>query len=142
VAWYFDSSALVKLVAEEAESTALKEQIERNGWLPVTSEVVRAELVRAAVRKGAAEAAEARKLAASLHLVPVSTQVLELAAGLPPPEIRTLDAVHLASALVLGDGCEGVVTYDVRMQAAARTAGLVVLAPAGRSDVGDDGQKG
>ena len=54
----------------------------------------------------------------------------ESAAGeLQPPLLRTLDAIHLASALLLGLECEGVVTYDIRMREAAELAGLVVVSP-------------
>jgi hypothetical protein len=48
---------------------------------------------------------------------------------LDPPALRTLDAIHLASALMLGTDCEGVITYDTRMQQAARDAGLSIVAP-------------
>lgn len=55
--------------------------------------------------------------------------ILDAAAGLKPPDFRTLDAIHVASALSLGDDPHAFVTYDDRQAAAARKGGLRVEAP-------------
>jgi predicted nucleic acid-binding protein len=68
-------------------------------------------------------------LASTVDLLLLSRTTLERAAELDPPALRTLDAIHLASALMLGTDCEGVITYDTRMQQAARDAGLSIVAP-------------
>jgi predicted nucleic acid-binding protein len=60
----------------------------------------------------------------------VSAALLDRAGALEPPTLRTLDAIHVASALALGDELEAIVTYDVRMAAAAEGLGLPLAAPA------------
>jgi predicted nucleic acid-binding protein len=62
--------------------------------------------------------------------VPLTDEILAVAERLDPPELRTLYAIHLASALSLGEALDAVLTYDVRLQAAAAHAGLSLLAPA------------
>lgn len=62
-------------------------------------------------------------------LLPVAASVFDRAGLLEPPELRSLDAVHLAVALDLGAEVEAIVTYDHRMSEAARSHGLEVLAP-------------
>jgi len=63
-------------------------------------------------------------------LVPIDAEVLTRAADVPPPEIRSLDAIHLATALLLRDDVDGFVTYDRKLAAAARAAEIPVLVPA------------
>lgn len=63
------------------------------------------------------------------HLLLISTSLLRTAGVLQPSALRTLDAIHVASALLVADECECVITYDRRMQEAARLAGLHVEAP-------------
>jgi uncharacterized protein len=65
----------------------------------------------------------------ALTLIRVDEDILDRAARLPPATLRTLDAIHLASALALGEALGSVVTYDVRLGEAAREAGLDVVAP-------------
>jgi uncharacterized protein len=67
---------------------------------------------------------------ADVDLVTISREILEVAGRLLPPNLRAIDAIHLASALALGDELDSIVTYDVRMQAAARGLGIAVEAPA------------
>lgn len=71
----------------------------------------------------------ARQVLARIALIVIDRQVLRAAAELAPSDLRTLDAIHLATALSITPAVDGVVTYDARMQAAARSAGLEVLAP-------------
>ena len=65
----------------------------------------------------------------AMALLPVDDAILEAAAGLEPRELRTLDALHLATALSLGDDLGVMLVYDVRLAAAAQRAGLNVVAP-------------
>ena len=60
----------------------------------------------------------------------VDDAVLDGAAAIDPAELRSLDAVHLATALGIGERLDGVVTYDARLREAADLAGLTVLMPA------------
>ena len=59
----------------------------------------------------------------------MTDEVRAVAASIEPVELRTLDAIHLASALSLGDDLAAVLTYDRRMADAAESRGLVVVAP-------------
>jgi predicted nucleic acid-binding protein len=128
---YLDSSALVKLVQVEDESTALRRYLRRHrDDLRVSSALALVEVVRAVGGGGADARAHARRLIARLHLVSVTDRLLDRAADLAPSlPLRSLDAIHVASARELGPDLRGVVTYDRRMSEAAETAGLVVVAP-------------
>lgn len=127
---YLDSSALVKLVVSEPESTALRlylvDHRER-----VSNALAHVEVCRAVRRKGASEAAlrRAEHVLARIGLVALDEPLLRAAAALSPTGLRSLDAVHLATALSL-DGLDAVVTYDRRFDAAASEAGLAVESPA------------
>lgn len=128
---YLDTSALYKLVIAEAESRALRHFL-RTWPLRATSELARTELMRAVRRAtGATSPAEtrARQLLERVDLLPISTPILELAGTLRPAMLRSLDAIHLASALALGNALAGIVTYDERLAGAAHAAALAVHAP-------------
>jgi predicted nucleic acid-binding protein len=125
---YLDSSAFVKLVIAEAETPALLAALAGVVRL-VASEILEVEALRAIRRAdGALDAAHAQL--AGVRLLPLSEDVRTRAAALEPPSLRSLDAIHLATALSLGGRLEGVYTYDARMSVAARDAGLDVHAPA------------
>src|SRR3954449_6002141 len=127
---YLDSSALVKLVLPEAESEALLESL--SAWpVRVTSELARVEVVRAARRATAQPGTEQRaeEVLAGLHLLKVDNDILSAAARLEPRSLRSLDAIHLASALSLGADLGVIVVYDGNMATAAAGHGLHVLAP-------------
>jgi uncharacterized protein len=128
---YLDTSALVKLIAIEPESPALRTYLSTRtdrGWF--TAALTRTELIRAASRTGDRSAVEhARTILASLDLVALSDRLLDTAATLAPPSLRTLDAIHLAAAMTAGARLDAVITYDDRMAIAARDAGLVLAQP-------------
>ncbi len=129
--FYADTSALVKLVASEQESDALRQWIrESDDLVLVSSDLVRTELMRAVRRTYPAHATRARDLIDSLLLVPISSDICESAARLEPVTLRSLDAIHLATALVLGDDLEAIVVYDDRLVDSARDYGLRTIAPA------------
>jgi predicted nucleic acid-binding protein len=130
MAHYVDTSALVKLVLDEAETPALAAWVGREAELLVTSALSRTELIRAVRRAAPARLAEAISLLGSLGLSRISGAVLDRAGVLDPPALRSLDALHLASALELGDELTSVVTYDERLAAAATARGIAVTRPA------------
>jgi hypothetical protein len=129
---YLDSSALVKIVVREKESEALLAFVAANP-ARVTSAVSVTEVRRAIGRLPGrrAQADRARLVLDGMALLAVDLEILDRAAGLGPPELRTLDAIHIASALSLGGDLRAFVTYDERQLAAARKAGLPVAAPGG-----------
>lgn len=127
---YLDTSALVKLVFEEAESRALARWLDSREAVPkVSSEVATIELLRTCRRRAPATEPDARQLLRGLDLVPLSADVIERGSLAAPAELRSLDAVHLASALSLADGINSFVAYDARLRAAAALAGLPIAAP-------------
>ncbi len=132
--FYADASALVKLVREETESSALRAYLA--GADLVSSELVLTEIPRAARRAAADDPAlpldlllkRAGELVEVLALRPLDRALLIGAGALAEPALRALDAIHVASAVDL-DPIEAFVTYDERQAAAARLAGLRTMAP-------------
>lgn len=127
---YLDSSALVKLVVREEGTDALR------AWLSSRPDVVSSSIAVTEVRRAVGRVSARRSLSDRARLVldgvallAVDVSVLETAAGLKPPELRTLDAIHVASALSLGADLLAFVTYDDRQGVAARRAGLPVVNP-------------
>ena len=125
---YVDASALVKLVIPEEDSAALRDELGRWPRLK-SSALVRTEVVRAAAIVSDAARDVALELVESIDLIAVDEEILDEAARLEPRSLRSLDAIHLASALSLGRGLGVVVTYDRRLEDGARRSGLRVLAP-------------
>jgi predicted nucleic acid-binding protein len=127
---YLDTSALVKLVVEERESADLAAWLdERPDEVLCTSVIGRVELLRAARRRGPETTPAASQLLAEIALVPVDHLVLDLATALEPAALRTLDALHLASASSLGDAVTAVVAYDERLLRAADLIGISTASP-------------
>jgi uncharacterized protein len=126
---YLDSSALVKLVIDEPESMALTRLLERRADR-VSCVLARTEVVRAVLDLGAQRIEHARDTVTRLMLVALSDAILDTAAHIRPLNVRSLDAIHLAAELTLGDDLEAIVTYDGRMTEGARALGLRVEAPA------------
>ena len=125
-----DSSALMKLVRQEDESAALSEWLAGHTDEPVvSSELGRVEVLRAARRVGDVVVAEARAVVDELDLVPLDRAVQDVACDIGDPLLRSLDALHLASALLLRAELTTFISYDQRLVDAARAAGLVVATP-------------
>jgi predicted nucleic acid-binding protein len=127
---YVDSSALVKLVLSEPESDALLRFLVAREHV-VSSAVAAVEVVRAARRASSAVevAARARDVVRAVHLLALDRKVLERAAELDPTSLRSLEVIHLASALSIQDDVEAMVVYDERLAAAAEQTGLAVTSP-------------
>lgn len=126
---YLDSSAIVKLAVAEPESTALRRHLRRRRPL-VSSALARAEVLRALLPAGTAAVAAGRSVLADIELARINDRVLAAAATLEPAELRTLDAIHLATAQRFGLELGQLVTYDDRMLAAAARLGIRTAAPA------------
>ena len=128
MATYLDSSAIVKLAIREPESTALRRYLRRRQPL-VSSALARTEVLRALLPAGDEAVARGRSVLQRLDLVRVNDRVLNAAAVLRPPELRSLDAIHLATAQELGDELNALITYDDRMATAARHLGYRIVQP-------------
>ncbi len=127
-ATYLDSSAIVKLAVAEVESAALRRYLRRRRPL-VSSALAGTEVGRALSPFGALAVRRGGEVLARLDLLRVSDRLLDAAARLPPTELRSLDAIHLATVEQLGASVARVVTYDERMSAAAEALGWTVAAP-------------
>jgi uncharacterized protein len=127
-ATYLDSSALVKLVIEEPESKSLRRYLRRRRPL-VSSALARTEVLRAVLLEGDAGLALARDVLSSVDLIRVNDRVLNAAGELQPTDVRSLDAIHLATAQQLGPDLGRLVTYDERMLEAADTLRLRTHSP-------------
>lgn len=119
----------MKLVAYEAETPALRRELGR--WTRLVSSALAAtEVTRAVLHAAPGLLPRAAELLAGVDQLALSRAVLQHAAILQPPLLRTLDAVHVASALAIGPRLRAVITYDRRMETAATWHGLTVLSPA------------
>ncbi len=126
---YLDSSAFVKLAIEEAESDALCAFLEQ--WPRRTSSaLLRTEAIRALRTLGSTALERARAALERVDLVSVSDDLLEAAGLLDPATVRTLDAIHLATAMSVRDHIGVLVTYDRRMIEGAKHVGLPISSPA------------
>jgi len=129
---YLDSSALIKLVRPERETAALESFLHTRSKRPhVASELVVTEILRSLVRHQAPkdQFETAHELLGQLTLLPVNRWVLEHAAAIPDQFLRSLDAIHVASAQRLRSALTAVITYDERMIVASVTAELPVESP-------------
>jgi predicted nucleic acid-binding protein len=125
--YYLDSSAFVKLVVPEPESRALRELLRNR--VRVSSMLLRVEVVRAIVRHGQPAVETATRLFGRVELLRVGRALLDHAALVGPSDLRTLDAIHLATATLLGDELGAMVTYDERLGDAARELHMRVVSP-------------
>ena len=124
---YLDSSAIVKLVVREPETADLVEVVRADPAV-VSSALAVTEVIRAVTRSGG-RAARAEAVLDGIALIPIDEGILRAAATLAPRDLRTLDAIHLASALSFGRDLAELVTYDQRLAEAATGAGIDVRSP-------------
>jgi predicted nucleic acid-binding protein len=127
---YLDSSALVKLLFEERESGALSWWLSARPDLPkMTSQVSAIEVVRVCQRLGARQEPAARSLLAGIDVMPLGPAVVDLATRVGPASLRSLDAIQLATALLVRDGLAALIAYDRRLVEAAVAEELPVVTP-------------
>lgn len=128
---YLDTSALLKMLFHERESAALAAWLTSRVDVPkISSELCRMEAIRACRRIDESAVPSAERLVSGLDLLPITRGVIDQAALVGETTVLGLDAIHLASALVLRTDLSVFVAYDRRFQDAAETADLEVLAPA------------
>lgn len=129
VVYYLDTSAFLKLVVQERESDALLDWARDAEAQFFASEMLRVEALRTARRHSPEALLEARARLDVVTLVTATSEICERAAELDPSILRSLDAVHLATALTVGDSLDAVVTYDQLLQDACAAHGVRVEAP-------------
>ena len=125
---YVDSSAIVKLAFAEPESAALRQYLSRRRPL-VSSTLAQTEVARALMPSGPEAVARGEFVLRRIQLLRVNDRVLTEAGQITPTELRSLDAIHLASARQLGASVRQIVTYDERMAEAAKACGWAVSSP-------------
>jgi uncharacterized protein len=125
---YLDSSAIVKLVVQEAESAPLTAFL---GTRPqrISCALAEVEVMRAVRVHGDAAVLRARAMLHRLFLLRLDDRLLQDAGNIEPLLLRSLEAIHLAAARSIRDGFSEFVTYDVRLADAARQSGFSVIAP-------------
>jgi predicted nucleic acid-binding protein len=124
---YLDTSAFIKLVLSEAESPALRRELAGRELL--SSTLLTVEGRRAARRYGELAAKRARAALTAITLIPLDQPILDAADALDPAELRSLDALHLATVVSLGEALEHLYCYDARLGDAAQALGIEVSQP-------------
>jgi uncharacterized protein len=128
--YYADTSAVIKLLAEETHSKAFAAFYDSHAdaeW--VSSALLRIEVTRAVARAAPALLPDARDLLSAFSYIAIDDEIVEAAMDEPDRALRSLDAIHLATARIVGPDLDGLVTYDTRLTTAASGAGLVVVSP-------------
>jgi uncharacterized protein len=128
--YYADTSAVIKLLAEETHSRALAAFYDAHAdaeW--VSSALLRIEVTRAVARAMPALLPDARDLLLAFSTIAIDDDIVEGAINEPDRTLRSLDAIHLAAARILGPDLDAVVSYDDRLVKAAQGAGLATVSP-------------
>jgi predicted nucleic acid-binding protein len=126
---YLDSSAIVKLAVTEPESAALRRYLRRKRPL-VTSVLARTEVARALLAVEPDAVGRGTEVLRRIDVIRLNDRILIAAGAMLPVELRSLDAIHLATAHAVGTDLARICTYDERLAAAAEASGLTVVAPA------------
>jgi predicted nucleic acid-binding protein len=124
---YVDASALVKLVLDEPDAAPMRHWYVESERIS-TSQIGAIETHRAVARK-AADTSRVETILRSVVIVALDPSIAHVAAALPPSSLRSLDAIHLATALAVHGDIDAFVTYDDRLAEAARALGLPVVRP-------------
>lgn len=128
--FYLDTSAALKLLTHETHSQAFARFYDANSSVAwVSSSLLRIELVRAVARAEPAAVPDARNLLLAFNFVGISDTIVEAAMAEPDRSLRSLDAIHLATARTFGNELSGFATYDDRLAAAAANARMEILSP-------------
>lgn len=128
--YYADTSAVIKLLVEETDSTAFAAFYDTHAsaeW--VSSALLRIEVGRAVARAMPTLLPEARDLLLAFSCIAIDDDIVEGAMNEPDRMLRSLDAIHLATARILAPELDALVTYDDRLVRAAGDAGLVTISP-------------
>jgi len=128
--YYADTSAVIKLLVEEEDSKAFAEFYDAHAdaeW--VSSALLRIELTRAVARVAPPLLPEARDLLLAFSCIAIDDDVVDGAVNEPDRGLRSLDAIHLATARILAPELDALIAYDARLLRAAADAGLLTLSP-------------
>jgi uncharacterized protein len=127
---YVDSSALVKLVLLEDETAALRAFLaDRAAEQMVSSSLLIVEVRRAVQRVRPSQLPRVDVILSDVMDVAIGDGTIESASRLPDPALRSLDAIHLATALLIRDKVDVLITYDKRLAEAAQARKIPTVAP-------------
>jgi predicted nucleic acid-binding protein len=130
--YYIDTSAALKLLVEESHSKAFAGFYdEAVGATWVSSALLRIEVMRAVTRVFPALLPDARDLLLAFDFLSIDDDIVDAAMNEPDRMLRSLDAIHLATARVLGTDLTGLATYDDRLAVAGKDAGFEIVSPRG-----------
>jgi len=125
--WYIDSSAILKLIKPEKESAAL---IKKLPSALIASRISRIEVTRTIIRYEPDLLDSTYDVLADIQMVPVEDSIITIAENLPQfINLRSLDSLHIASALAIKNVLKGIITYDKEMVIAANALGFKTLSP-------------
>lgn len=128
--YYADTSAVLKLLLDEDHSAAMAVFFdEHEDWSWVSSDLLRIEVTRAVMRVLPDALPEAHEVLDAFSCVPIDDDIVERVMIEPDPGLRSLDAIHLATARTLADDLAALVSYDDRLLTATTKAGLPVESP-------------
>ena len=128
--YYADTSAVIKLMVEETHSKAFAAFYDDHAeaeW--VSSALLRIEVTRAVTRAMPALLPDARDLLTAFSYIAIDDDIVDAAMSEPDRGLRSLDAIHLATARILVPELDALITYDDRLIKAATDAGLPVASP-------------
>ena len=128
--YYADTSAVIKLLVEETHSKAFAAFYDDHAdaeW--VSSALLQIEVIRAVARAVPALLPEARDLLTAFSYIAIDEEIVDGAMSEPDRRLRSLDAIHLATARILAPELDALVTYDDRLVKAATDAGLATISP-------------
>ncbi len=128
--YYADTSAVIKLLVEETDSNGFAAFYDAHSeaeW--VSSALLRIEIIRAVARARPALLPAARDMLLAFSYIAIDDDVVEGAMNEPDRSLRSLDAIHLATARILAPELDALVTYDDRLRKASTDAGLVTVSP-------------
>ena len=125
--WYIDSSAIIKLIKPEKESAALLKKLPS---ALIASRISRVEVTRTIIRYEPDLLDATYDVLADIQMVPVEDAIVTIAENLPQfIDLRSLDSLHIASALAIKNVLKGIITYDKEMVIAAEALGFKTLSP-------------
>lgn len=126
---YIDTSALLRVIFPDDTTPALQRYLGRDPAL-VSSALLRVEARRGTVRRAPLRLPQVDVVLSEVEVVGIGDAVVESAGRLSDPNLRSLDAIHLATALLINEDVDALLTYDIRLADAARAHGLEVVSPA------------
>ena len=125
--WYMDSSAIIKLIKPEKESAALIKKLPPS---LITSRISRVEVARTIAKHEPDLLDATYDILADIQMIPVEDSIITIAENLPLHiDLRSLDSLHIASALAIRNTLKGIITYDKEMVRAGVALGFNTMSP-------------